>query len=106
MSGACEQGPAAILPARLRAADQVARLAPDSGWAVAEVDRELRSAIVLLRAESPKVQSTEPDALRAAFRDRGVGLTVYDGGVVRLSMPTTLSFTPDAERLCEALGSF
>jgi hypothetical protein len=74
---------------RLRNADNVAGLASATGWRPCLPDESLRSGILLLEPSTSCAQSLAPDETRAAFQERGVALTAYDSGVLRLSMPTT-----------------
>jgi len=65
----------------------VARAVSEAGWQAEEIDPDLRSAILLARSERNSVRQADPAILRSAFRDCGVGLTAYDNGRVRLSIP-------------------
>jgi len=78
--------------------EMVARVVSVAGWQAEEIDPELRSAILLARSERSCVRSTDPAILRSVFRDRGVGLTAYDNGRVRLSIPKA-SLTADDTQL-------
>jgi hypothetical protein len=81
----------------------VAALAPEAGWMPLLPDPALRSGILLLEAERTAVRSLPPDTLRTHLRDADVAATVYDGGVVRLSMPTVALADAELERLSMAL---
>ncbi len=83
----------ASLAARLHARDSVAQIAVGSGWRVEQIDPAFRSGILLLRAL--RTSSCEPFLMRESFRRRGVSVTAYDGGLVRLSMPAT-PMSPEA----------
>lgn len=74
--------------ARLMTGESITRIATDSGWRIETLDHTLRSAILLVNAPSSGHRQTDPASIRASFRDRGVGVTAYEGGAVRLSMPT------------------
>jgi hypothetical protein len=58
-----------------------------AGWRPLLPRPDLRSGILLVRAERAAARDTDPEVLRAALRDAGVAATAYPGGVVRLSMP-------------------
>lgn len=88
---------------RAENAAAVAALAPVTGWKPLLPDAPLRSGILLLEAERAEVRSAPSDLLRTRLRDAGVAATVYDGGVLRLSMPA-LEFTgAELKRLETAL---
>jgi selenocysteine lyase/cysteine desulfurase len=73
--------------ARLDNAEAVARIALDTGWTPIAPSSRLRSGIVLLRADDPRVRAVGPEHVRSAFLDQGVALTTYPDGLIRLSMP-------------------
>jgi selenocysteine lyase/cysteine desulfurase len=75
----------------MRVAVEVART---TGWRPLLPDEPLRSGILLLEAERLALRSVCPEALRATLRDSGVAATAYEGGLVRLSMPS-VAFTTD-----------
>ena len=72
--------------ARLDDAEAVARIALDTGWTPIAPSSRLRSGIVLLRADDPRVRAVGPERVRSAFLDQGVALTTYPDGLIRLSM--------------------
>jgi hypothetical protein len=79
--------PSACLPNRLSNADAAAATMAQEGWRALVPDATFRSGILLLEAERPAARRAEAQAVRAAFHSRGVSLTAYDGGMIRLSMP-------------------
>lgn len=81
--------PADALPCRLANADTAAEVAAAAGWTPDRPGPGFRSGILLLAPERPAVRELSGPAVRAAFDDRGVTVTGYDGGRIRLSMPPT-----------------
>lgn len=79
--------PSQCLPQRLRGVETAAGMASSSGWRPLLPPPAFRTGILLLQAERQQTKDTPADELRRAFSERGVALTAYDGGVVRLSMP-------------------
>jgi hypothetical protein len=77
--------PARHLPRRLESLRVAADVAASAGWTPLLPPPAFRSGILLLQAEREKKESSATE-LRHAFSERGVALTAYDGGVVRLSM--------------------
>ncbi len=75
---------------RLRVREAVSEVVNATGWKTEEIDGSLRSAILLAQSERNTVRQMEPALLRSAFRERGVGLSAYDTGRVRLSIPSDL----------------
>jgi hypothetical protein len=56
-------------------------------WTPVATHTGLSSGIRLYRPSSVTAQCRTPEATRTSFREGGVALTAYDGGVVRLSVP-------------------
>ena len=75
---------------RLANACTAAEAARGTGWRPLLADVPLRSGILLLQSERPDARQASPEALRAAFHSQGLALTVYEGGIIRLSMPPSL----------------
>jgi hypothetical protein len=95
----------AVLGARLRNADVAASLARAAGWVPLVSDPSLRTGILLLRAERAATRSRRPVEIREAFYERGVALTAYEGGLIRLSMPEVPWQPGEVEHLGAALRS-
>jgi selenocysteine lyase/cysteine desulfurase len=74
---------------RLKNAATVTGLAAGTGWTPVAIQASVRSAILLLRARGREVGEAPAGAVRRRFLDRGVVLTSYEGGWIRLSMPET-----------------
>ena len=87
---------------RLANAQLVRRIAPMTGWTPVDPPDEFRSAAVLLRTAA--VSAPDPARLRELFHQRGVALTGYDRGHVRLSMPPTPFSREDVGQLIQALA--
>lgn len=79
--------PCARLPQRLLNADVTAEMMAQEGWRPLVPDDGFRSGILLLQAERPATRRVEAQVVRTAFHSRGVSLTAYEGGLIRLSMP-------------------
>jgi len=78
--------PAQHLPRRLESLKAAAEVAAAAGWSPLLSPPAFRTGILLLQAEREK-KALAATELRYAFSERGVALTAYDGGVLRLSMP-------------------
>jgi hypothetical protein len=74
---------------RLASVSPAAEAAGAAGWPPLLPCPDLRSGILLARAERLVARGRDPELLRAALRDAGVAATAYGGGLVRLSMPAT-----------------
>lgn len=92
------------LPARLRNLESAATLAAGVGWTPLLSARELRSGILLVRAERAAARAADPETLRASLRDHGVAATTYPGGLVRLSMPANEWRPGDLDQLRRAFS--
>ncbi len=87
VSEAVEPGNAsATLAQRLEARGSVEQIAEACGWQVERLDPAFRSGILL--AYAPLFFRCGPALMRESFRQRGVSVTAYEGGFVRLSMPS------------------
>lgn len=89
---------------RMTNAGLVQRIARMTQWIPLLPDREFQSAGVLLQAKSPAIREWTPSYLRDRFLARGIALTCYDRGVIRLSMPSIPLSTPEAGALIQALA--
>jgi hypothetical protein len=88
---------------RIANALEVARIADGAGWRPLLPKEPFRSGILLLQAERPSVQQRPAQQLRELFHQRGIAITTYDTGLIRLSMPTRPLHTDDLDRLRDAL---
>jgi aspartate aminotransferase-like enzyme len=89
---------------RLANSDLVRRIARMTAWKPLMPMQEFRSASVLLRSTSAAVRRLAPDRVRSLFHERGIRLTSYAGGVVRLAMPSVPLATRQAGILIQALA--
>jgi aspartate aminotransferase-like enzyme len=89
---------------RLTNANLVRRIAGMTAWKPLTRVEDFRSASVLLQSTSAEVRRLAPDGLRSLFHDRGIALTCYAGGVVRLAMPGVPLSTQQAGTLIQALA--
>jgi hypothetical protein len=79
--------PSQCLPRRLESLETATKVAAASGWRPLLPPPAFRTGILLLQAERVKKRESTAAELRQAFSERGIALTAYDGGFVRLSMP-------------------
>ncbi len=77
------------LRVQLANAQELAALAPKCGWAPRMPAAAFRSGILLLQSTSPTVQAMPAAALRSAFHAGSMAVSVYEHGLVRLSLPKT-----------------
>jgi len=98
-----DAGTAEAVSRRIENACAVAAVARTTGWRPVLPALPLRSGILLLEAERTAVRSLPPETLRTKLRDAGVAATVYEGGLVRLSMPATELTATERDRLAAAL---
>jgi hypothetical protein len=97
------QVPSCCLPRRLNTLSETAGMAAASGWQPLLAPPALRTGILLLQAEREIKQELPATTLRHAFSERGVALTAYDRGILRLSMPAQGWQPGEAEHLQGAL---
>ena len=88
---------------RLRNGSLVANLTASTGWAAVCLHPSVRSGILLLRASSREHRGSPGAAIRERFLARGVVLTAYDGGYVRLSLPAVPLRGAEVDTLRRAL---
>jgi selenocysteine lyase/cysteine desulfurase len=75
------------LQIRQENAARVAALAMVNGWRPQVPDKSLRTGILIFRHPSGKAKLMNADVCRASFQQQGIAMTVYEGGLLRLSMP-------------------
>jgi len=80
----------------------VAGIVTDANWRPVLLDSGLRTGILLAQANDPDLSRKDPSAMREAFREHGVGLSAYEGGIIRLSMPQVLLARDEAATLKNA----
>ena len=89
---------------RLANADLVRRIARMTAWKPLIPLEDFRSASVLLQSTAAAIRRLAPDRLRSLFHERGIALTCYAAGVVRLAMPSVPLSTCEAGALIQALA--
>src|ERR1043166_7202110 len=89
---------------RLANADLVRRIAPMPARKPLIPLEDFRSASVLLQSTAAVIRRLAPDCLRSLFHERGIALTSYASGVVRLAMPSVPLSTCQAGSLIQALA--
>ena len=87
---------------RLSSGRALADLAAWCGWQPIEPAIPFRSAIRLLRPGSAGLRAAPPEPLRAMFQRRGIAVTTYAGGVVRMSAGWTPWVHEQIEQLSNA----
>lgn len=91
-------------PQRLANARLVRRVAPMTNWTPLDPHEDFYSASVLLQGKAAMTKSSSPMELRERFHARGVALTSYENGMVRLSMPSAPLSQFEAGHLIQALA--
>lgn len=89
---------------RIANAAAVAQVANTAGWRPLLPREPFRTGILLLQAERHETQLRLPQRLRELFHQRGVVITAYDMGLIRLSMPARSFTSDDLNLLREALS--
>jgi selenocysteine lyase/cysteine desulfurase len=85
---------AAHLAVRRKNLVVAAEAAKPCGWNPLLPASPFQTGILLLQAQRESLRNATAPQLRKAFAGNGIALTAYDGGVVRLSMPTA-EWQPD-----------
>ena len=88
---------------RLSNGDDLRGIAEKSGWTALRPDEPASSGVVLLESHGHRLRCTGASLLRSAFGERGITLTAYEGGAVRMSMPARRWSAPVLNRLGAAL---
>jgi selenocysteine lyase/cysteine desulfurase len=94
-----------ILDQRVTNRETASQLAQRTDWQPIAPDPSLRTGILMLRPENPAIARQHPDTLREAFRDRGISLSTYPEGLLRLSMPATPFTGNELMQLSDGLRS-
>ncbi len=81
-----EDGLQACFKARLANVRLAAELAHDAGWNDLQPQETFQSGILLLQAQSADLRRLPADRLRYLFQERGVALTAYNSGLIRVSL--------------------
>lgn len=78
--------------------------AEGTGWRADVPGSRLRTGILLFRNDAAEIGNAPPERMRESFQRRGVALTAYPGGVIRLSMPYVHWLDDDLDHLRSALN--
>jgi hypothetical protein len=89
---------------RLANAGLARRIARMTAWKPLTPMEDFQSASVLLQSTSSQVCQLAPDRLRSLFHERGIALTSYIGGIIRLAVPSVPLSTCQAGSLIQALA--
>lgn len=82
---------------------QATAVAESCDWRSLLPAEPFRTGILLLQAEREATRCLPPEALRGAFAEHGIALTAYDGGAIRLSMPTSAWQPEEIDQVGRAL---
>jgi len=74
------------LARRVRNGSLVRELAERAGWS--PLQQSMPTGIVMLQSKCPAVREARADLIREFFVALGVSVTAYDGGMIRMSMPS------------------
>ena len=89
---------------QLANANRVAEVADLTGWQPVRPTIPMQSGILLLQAKRSETHSARPDALRSAFRNLGLAVSAYIGGLIRTSFLADTLSPPGLNQLRSALG--
>lgn len=84
-------------------AELVAELAQSAGWSPLLPDVPFRTGILLLQNRRESATHLTPHQMRTEFQEHGIGLTAYENGQIRLSMPKWPLAGCDIDRLRKSL---
>jgi hypothetical protein len=90
---------------RITNGQTASELAMQTDWQTISPVAELRTGILMLRSDNPGLARQHPDTLREAFRDRGISLSTYPDGLLRLSMPAKPFTSDELSQLSDGLRS-
>lgn len=82
---------------------QLQSAAEGTPWKALTPHDDLRSGILLLQSVSDELRQQSPTMIRQRFQERGVALSAYRDGTVRLSAPSGEMTREDVDRLHSAL---
>lgn len=94
---------AASLAARMQACESVGLIAADVGWYPEPLDRDFHSAILLVRPRVGSLILSNTTMLRTSLREHGIGATVYNDGLVRLSFSESFPSAAETDKIRRAL---
>jgi hypothetical protein len=80
-------------------ADRVADQAAVTGWHPFRPTMPMQSGVLLLESKIPETRQVPADYLRQRFLTNDIALTVYLGGLLRVSLPIQPVVLPDFNRL-------
>ena len=75
---------------RLANSDRAAECLSGSSWSPVRLNQTTRSAILLASSNHASIQQMAPDTLQSHFRNHGIALSAYPGGLLRMSMPLAI----------------
>ncbi len=93
------------LEIRRRNAHQLIVIMDDTLWKPIHVDDSIGSAIVLAQSINPSLTMHEPESLQFVFRQHGISLSAYSGGLLRFSLPAKILQPHDMKLISHAFRS-
>jgi hypothetical protein len=87
------------LATQMTNADRVADQAAVTGWHPFRPTMPMQSGVLLLESKIPETRQVPADYLRQRFLTNDIALTVYLGGLLRVSLPIQPVVLPDFNRL-------
>lgn len=87
---------------RLANSDRAAECLSASSWSPVRLNDTTRSAILLAANNHASIQQTTPDTLQSHFRNHGIALSAYQGGLLRMSIPLGIMQQSHLESLSNA----
>lgn len=75
----------------------------DGDWQPVMPHHDMRSGILLVKAKVHRLKCLSAARLRAYFLSRGISLTAYDGGRLRIAMPAAPLLVADIECMIHSL---
>ncbi len=94
-----------LLGVRQKNLAQATLVAESCGWRSLMPAEPFRTGILLLQAEREATRSLPAEAVRGAFAEKGIALTAYDAGTIRLSMPAAEWQPEEIDQVGRALRS-
>ena len=88
---------------QLKNVDTLSQSSMSAGWQALLPHRDFRSGILLVRAVRHAIRKMLPSAVSQLFQVRGIAITAYDDGVIRLSVPRHIWQDDEYHWLCTAL---
>ena len=92
------------LATQMANADRVADQAAATGWQPLRPTLLMQSGVLLLESRNQDTRQVPTDIIRQHFLTAGIAITVYDGGLLRASLPDWPMTSSDLPRLQSSLS--